>query len=243
MKLTRLKYFIFYVILLVLPLSFVAIASYFIPPLNHLAFKTYYLYYGGMSLSLASLVIVVLTYSLIKSYFVDDKKIVDLKYILKINLIFIIFHILLTIISNILTYFRVPSYFNFAVYFIYPLIYFCIIMFLEYQKLNRRDAISSLVSIYILWYLLVPLGYFVINNVDLLYKAQTYKMLTYKLFYEYLKYSLLVMPFMSLGLIKISNEENAKSVVHKFNFSIRKLFLIAAILLFIAISVVIILNK
>ena len=52
MKITKLKYLVTYIIILVLPLSLVAVCSYFIPQLNYLAFKTYYIYYGGISLGI-----------------------------------------------------------------------------------------------------------------------------------------------------------------------------------------------
>ena len=83
MKITKLKYLVTYIILLVLPLSLVAVCSYFIPQLNYLAFKTYYIYYGGISLGITSILILFLTTLFLKHNFKDDEKPLDNKYLIK----------------------------------------------------------------------------------------------------------------------------------------------------------------
>lgn len=242
MKITKFKYFIFYTILLVLPLSFVAISSYFIPVLNNIALKTYYIYYGGMSLSFTSIFIILMTNFFIKNNFPKTSEEIDNTYLLKTNLIFIIFHLIITIISNVLNYYQIANYFIYALYLFYPLIYFCIILFLDSKKINQKNVITILISIYLLWYLLVPLLSFLITNHENLRSLVTLKSLLYNLLYNYLRYSLLVLPFMSLGLLKISKENKEKSMVHKYSFSIKKLFIIAMVLLFIAIAILLLLN-
>ncbi len=219
MKITKLKYLVTYIIILVLPLSLVAVCSYFIPQLNYLAFKTYYIYYGGISLGITN------------------------KYLIKINLIFLIFHLLISIISNILNYFNINNYFIFALYMFYPLLYFCIILFLEPKKLTKKNIITILLSIYLLWYLLIPLLMFLFQNKELIRNTILIKSILHNLFYNYLKYSLLVMPFISIALLKTSNEEKEKSVVHKFTFSLKKLVIAALILLLIYLAVLIIVNR
>ena len=214
MKITKLKYLVTYIIILVLPLSLVAVCSYFIPQLNYLAFKTYYIYYGGISLGITSILI-----------------------------LFLIFHLLISIISNILNYFNINNYFIFALYMFYPLLYFCIILFLEPKKLTKKNIITILLSIYLLWYLLIPLLMFLFQNKELIRNTILIKSILHNLFYNYLKYSLLVMPFISIALLKTSNEEKEKSVVHKFTFSLKKLVIAALILLLIYLAVLIIVNR
>jgi hypothetical protein len=51
------------------------------------------------------------------------------------------------------------------------------------------------------------------------------------------------MPFISIALLKTSNEEKEKSVVHKFTFSLKKLVIAALILLLIYLAVLIIVNR
>lgn len=241
-KMSNLTYFVIFLIVLVLPLSFVAISSYFIPSLNLIAVKTYYIYYGGLSLSLTSIFMLLMTDFFLKRNFKTSKKEIDNNYLLRVNLIFLIFHILITIISNILNYYQVAKYFIFALYFFYPLIYFCIILFLEPKKLTRKNVITILLSIYLLWYLLVPLVSYLMGNSSIR-SLTSLKSLLYLLFYNYLRFTLLVMPFMSLALNKVANESKVKSIVHKFNFSTKKLAIIAIILVFIAISVLLLLSR
>lgn len=243
MKITKLKYLVTYIIILVLPLSLVAVCSYFIPQLNYLAFKTYYIYYGGISLGITSILILFLTTLFLKHNFKDDKKPLDNKYLIKINLIFLIFHLLISIISNILNYFNINNYFIFALYMFYPLLYFCIILFLEPKKLTKKNIITILLSIYLLWYLLIPLLMFLFQNKELIRNTILIKSILHNLFYNYLKYSLLVMPFISIALLKTSNEEKEKSVVHKFTFSLKKLVIAALILLLIYLAILIIVNR
>ncbi len=241
-KMNNLTYFIICLIVLILPMSFVAIGSYLIPSLNNLAFKTYYVYYGGISLSITSLFFLLITYKYIKDNFKSNNNSINNNYLLKANLIFVIFHLILSIISNVLTYFNVQSYFIFALYLFYPLIYFCYILFLDKEKLNQKNVTTILLSIYLLWYMLIPLLSFIINNINF-QGVESIKSLFYVLVYNYLRFALLVMPFMSLALNKLSHEKKDKSVVNKFNFSLRKLTLIAIVLVIIAISVAIILSR
>ena len=165
-KLNSLSYLIIYLGIVVFPLAIIAICSYFIPSLNALAFKTYYVYYGGISLSIASVLILLLTNILIKHNFQEDKKEIDNNYLLKINLIFLIFHLMISIISMVLNHFQVAEYFTFALYLFYPLIYFCLILFLEQSKINRKGIMIVLGSIYLLWYLILPIISFLINSVQ-----------------------------------------------------------------------------
>ena len=58
-----------------------------------------------------------------------------------------------------------------------------------------------------------------------------------------MNFNLLVMPFISLALIKINNEKKEKSIVHKFNFSILKLIIIALIISLLAICIYFILKR
>lgn len=241
-SLSKRAYLIIYIALIVLPLAILSICTYAIPALNHIAFKAYYVYYGGMVLSGASLIILFLTHKFIKANFEDNKKSVDSKYLLKTNLIFIIFYLVMCIISLVLNHFNIPSYFTYALYVFYPLIYFCIILFLDSNKLGRKDVIYILLTVYLLWYLLIPLLEFVIKNsanVDI----NVIKSLMYSLVYNYLQFSILVMPFMMLGLYKLVEEKKEKSVVHKFNFEPIKLFIFAIILLIIAVSLGYILSR
>ncbi len=238
----NLTYFIICLIVLVLPMSFVAIGSYIIPSLNHLAVKTYYVYYGGISLSITSLFFLIITYYYLKHNFKENDKPIKNEYLLKTNLIFVIFHLIISIISNFLTYYNVQSYFIYALYLFYPLIYFCLILFLEKEELNRKNVSTILLSIYLLWYLLVPLVSFMIKNIEF-QGIESIKSLLYLLLYNYLRFALLVMPFISLALNKISHEKKDKSVVNKFNFSLKKLAIIAIVLVVIAISVALIFKR
>lgn len=235
MKLSKRAYLIIYLSIIVVPLAIVSICGYAIPALNHLAFKAYYIYYGGIVLSIASLVILFMTNRFIKANFNNNKKTIDNKYLLKANLIFIIFYLIINVVSILLNYFNVPSYFTYALYVFYPLIYFCLILFLESKNLSRKDIIYILLTIYLLWYLLIPLISFIFKNngnVDL----TVIKSLMYNLLYNYLQFSLLIMPFMTLGLYKLVEEKHVKSIVHKFNFETIKLLILAIILLIINIS-------
>ena len=72
---------------------------------------------------------------------------------------------------------------------------------------------------------------------------ESIKSLLYLLLYNYLRFVLLVMPFMSLALNKISHENKEKSLVHKFNFSIKKLAIIAVILALLGISILVLINR
>ena len=135
------------------------------------------------------------------------------------------------------------NYFIFALYMFYPLLYFCIILFLEPKKLTKKNIITILLSIYLLWYLLIPLLMFLFQNKELIRNTILIKSILHNLFYNYLKYSLLVMPFISIALLKTSNEEKEKSVVHKFTFSLKKLVIAALILLLIYLAVLIIVNR
>lgn len=243
-QITNLKYLIIYLIVLVLPLSFVAICSYFIPSLNHLVFKTYYIYYGGISLGITSLIILFFNNLYLKTNFSENKKEVENSYIIKINLIFVIFHLIINIIASLLNYYNINDYFIFALYLFYPLIYFCIILFADYEKLSRKSVLKILISIYLLWYLLIPLISFILSNQNLVFKSvESIKSLLYLLLYNYLRFVLLVMPFMSLALNKVSHENKEKSLVHKFNFSIKKLAIIAVILALLGISILVLINR
>ena len=242
-KLTSLSYFIIYLGLIVFPLAIISICSYFIPSLNNLAFKSYYIYYGGLSLSIAALLILILTNILIKHNFKEEQKLIDNNYILKINLIFLIFHLIITTISLILNYFHTSDYFIFALYLFYPLIYFCLLLFLEKNKLNRKSIFIILLSIYLLWYLIFPVMMFLLENMQAVKNIVLLKSLLYNLLYNFLRYTLLVMPFISLALIKINKETKEKSLVYKFNFSLKKLIVIAIIVLTILISLSIILKR
>lgn len=244
MKMTKMKFLIIYLAILVLPLSFVAIGSYLLPSLNMIAFKTYYTYYGGMCLGFASLVILFLTNLLIKHNIdSNENSKLDKKYLLKANLIFIIFHLLISIISNLLTYFNVISYFIYALYFFYPLIYFCLIIFLDHRQLTYKNILCIVGSIYFCWYFLVPLITFIINNINSFNSISIIKSLLYNLFYYFMQFALLVLPFASLGLIKITNEKKEKSLVRNFQYSIKKLFIIAFIVLLLNIIIVLLLNS
>ena len=183
--LNNLFYLIIYLVVLVLPLSIVAICSYFIPALNHFAFKTYYSYYGGFSLGLTSIFMLLLTHIYLKTNFKESNKAIDKAYLLKTNLIFIIFHVIFTIIGSLLNYFQINNYFIYALYLFYPLIYFCLILFGDYEKLNRKNVITILLSIYLLWYLLVPLLSFIAGNkVAILGTVSGIKSLLYSLLYS-----------------------------------------------------------
>lgn len=242
MKISKITYLIIYLSLIVFPGSLLAIGGYFIPSLNILAFKTYYIYYGGIVLSLASLVILFVTSKFIKTNFSNKASKIDNNYILKTNLIFIIFYLLINIISLILNHLNIDKYFIYALYVFYPLIYFCLILFLDHEKLNKKNVIYIILSIYLLWYFLVPLLSFIISNkavINILYLRS----LAYNLVYHYLQYSILILPFMTLGLAKLSNEQKDKSVVYKFSFSIKKLFVIAIILSAIALSLALIFKR
>ncbi len=84
---------------------------------------------------------------------------------------------------------------------------------------------------------------FLFQNKELIRNTILIKSILHNLFYNYLKYSLLVMPFISIALLKTSNEEKEKSVVHKFTFSLKKLVIAALILLLIYLAVLIIVNR
>ncbi len=243
-ELTNLVYLIIYLGVLVLPLSLVAICSYFIPALNHFAFKAYYTYYGGVSLSLASIFILILTHIYLKTNFKDNQKKIDKAYLIKINLIFIIFHIIFNIISSLLNYFNIDNYFIYALYLFYPLIYFCVILFSEPHKLSRKNVITIFLSIYLLWYAIVPFVSFLVGyGFKALVNPVTFKSLLYMLLYNYLHFSLLVMPFMGLALNKVANEHKKKSLVHKFDFSIKKLAIIAIVLVVLGTSVLVLISR
>ena len=124
------------------------------------------------------------------------------------------------------------------------LIYFCLILFGDYEKLNRKNVITILLSIYLLWYLLVPLLSFIAGNkVAILGTVSGIKSLLYSLLYNYLRFALLVMPFIVLALNKMTNEKKPKSLVNIFNFSIKKLAIIAIILVVIGFSVILVLSR
>lgn len=242
LELNSLTYLIIFITVLVLPIAFVAIGSYLIPTLNIIALKTFFTFYGGISLSISAVLSLLLTHFFLKKNFLEKREEINWHYLLKINLIFVIFHLLITIISSLINYFNISNYFVFALYLFYPLIYFCLILFLDYQKISYKEIRITLLIIYLLWYLIIPIISFILRHGIQINNIVMFKSLMYSLLYYFIRFSLLVMPFISLALNKINQNKKEKSIIHSFEFSISKLIIMSLVLLGITLSVIVILR-